>query len=445
MVAPHRAVANDQNSNRGQSMRTTDLLKSVALAALLASATTAMAQVTEGNLSPQTRAPLAESNQLEQVGARAGSFRILPRIEIGALTDDNVYATETRTQSDTVFRAAPSLQLTSETSRYTLNLRGGIERLEYDDLDDESRTNYGFGTDLTTEVVRDTRLKGRLNYDVGYEDRGQPNAVSGNRAPVKFKTFDTGVAFDRDVSRVLLGLEANYRNLDFNDAVRNNGTIDNNDDRDRKLVLLGGKLGYEISPGYNFIGRIAYDTVNYDSALDDDRFDRDSKGFRATGGIGFELSRLLTGDVFLGYVSRNYDDARLPKISDVAFGAGLTWSPNEMTSIRLTADRTIEETVILGYSGYINTSFDMRMDYELTRQLTINAGLRYAKNKYERTIGATVPRRSDDNTGSSVGIRYALNRLLYASAGYEFAKRSSDIVATDFSRNKFLVTVGAQF
>jgi hypothetical protein len=426
-------------------MRFQTLLKTVALGALIVPATAAVAQVGEGNLTTQTRAPPAPDNSLEQVGARAGAFRILPRIEVGATFDDNVYASDTRERSDTIFRAAPSIQLTSDTSRYQMNFRAGLEHLEYDEFGDESRTSFGTGTDFTTEIVRDTTLKGRLNYDINYEDRGEPNGLATNASPVKFKTLDTGLAFDRTVSRAIIGAEFSYRDLNFNDARRLNNTIENNDDRDRALTLIGGKLGYEFSPGYSFIGRIAYDTVAYDDARDDAGFDRDSKGFRMTGGIGFELSRLLTGDIFAGYISRNYDDARLEKISEPVFGAGLTWQPTQTTSIRVTADRTVEETVFLGYSGYINTTFSLQMQYELTRQLTVNAGVNYAKNKYERTVGSTQPVRSDDITGSSVGMRYALNRMLYASAGYNFASRKSPAPDADYKRNKFLLSLGAQF
>lgn len=427
-------------------MRSTVLLRSAAALAFLASLTPAFGQeVSEGNLLEQGREVPPKDVELEQIGARAGAFQLLPRIEVGALFDDNVYATDGGERSDTIFRVAPSILVRADTSRYRWDIRAGLEHLEYDKFEDESRTNYGAGTTFETEVVRDTTLNGRLNYDVGHEDRGDPNSTTANVEPVKYKTFDTGIGFERSASRALFGLDAAYRNLNFNDVRRNNGNIDNSDDRDRELTLIGGKIGYEFSPGYNFIVRAAYDTVNYDQSVDDGGFDRDSKGYRVTGGLGFELTQLLVGDIFAGYISRNYDDARLSTTNDVAFGAGLTWTPTEMTSVRITADRTIEETVFTGYSGYLNTGVNIQVEHELTRQLALSGGVRYAKNKYERTVGSTAASRDDDITGASVGLRYTLNRLLYVSAGYEYQNRDSTLPATDYKRNKFLVTLGAQF
>jgi len=262
---------------------------------------------------------------------------------------------------------------------------------------------------------------------------------------VKFKAFDSGIGFERVASRAIFGLDAGYKNLNFNDVRRNNGTIENSDDRDRDLAVIGGKVGYEFSPGYSFIVRAAYDTVGYDQSVDDQGFDRDSEGFRVTGGIAFELSQLLTGDVFAGYISRNYDDVRFETIDEPTFGAGLNWSPSELTTVRITADRTIQETVFQGYNGYVDTTAAVRLEHELTRQLTLNGSVRYARNKYVRSVGSTSPKRTDDITGASIGVRYAINRLLYAAAGYEYQNRASDLPATDYKRNKFLLTLGAQF
>ena len=90
-----------------------------------------------------------------------------------------------------------------------------------------------------------TPRQGRLNYDVGHETRRNLGRhPTANVEPVKFKTFDAGLGFERSASRSRGGLS----DVNFNDVRRNNGTIDNSDDRDRGLTLLGGKLGYEFSP-----------------------------------------------------------------------------------------------------------------------------------------------------------------------------------------------------
>ena len=426
-------------------MRSNVLLRTAALLAIAVTFSPASAQVTERTRLEENRAGDTQSSQLEQVGARAGAFRVLPRIEVGALFDDNVYATDGGERSDTIFRVAPSIIFSADTSRYRWDIRADLEHLEYDKFEDESRTNYGAGTTFRTEVVRDTTITGRLNYDISHEDRGDPNSVTANVEPVKFKAFDSGIGFERVAGRAILGLDAGYKNLNFKDVRRNNGTIENSDDRDRDLSVIGGKIGYEFSPGYNFLVRAAYDTVAYDQPVDDQGFDRDSKGFRVTGGIAFELSQLLTGDIFAGYISRNYDDARFETINEPTFGAGLNWSPSELTLVRVSADRTIQETVFQGFNGYVDTSVAVRIEHELTRQLTLNGSVRYAKNKYVRSVGSTAPARSDDITGASVGVRYAINRLLYAGAGYEYSNRDSNLPATDYKRNKFLLTLGAQF
>lgn len=418
----------------------------VAVAGALMSVTNPVrAQIAELGREQQHRTKDARDTGYEPVGARFGVFRVLPRLEFGALWDDNVFATEADERSDTIFRAAPSVRLTADTSRYLWDIRADLEHLEFDEFEDESRTNYGAGTTIATEILRDTTLRGRLNYDLSHEDRGDPNSQFTNVEPTEFTTLDTGVSFERAVSRLIVGADLDYRKIDYDDVRRINGTIENGDDRDRSLTSVGGKVGYELSPGYRALLRAFYHWVDYDEAVDDLGFDRSSDGLRITGGIRFELTRLLTGEIFAGYLRRTYDDARFKTINEPTFGAGLSWSPTELTTVRLNADRSVEETIFSGYQAYLSSSASLRLEHELSRQISINGGVQYSNLDYVRSIGSTTLPRDDDYYGASVGVRYRLNRLLYALAGYEWYNRETNALDTDFKRNRLRVAVGAQF
>lgn len=411
----------------------------------VAVATSASGQTAEPSRLEERRARDPQSAQLQPIGTTLGPLRVFPRIEAGLLYDDNVFASDTGELDDVTFRLEPSVDLAGEFGIYRLNVAADLEHVEFAQFEDESRTNLHLDSDFAAEIVRDLNARLHLNYDIDHEDRGDPNSLRSSVEPVKLEELDFGGEIERRARRLLAGLEAAIRSLDFNNVPRIDGTIENNNDRDRDFVLVGGKLGYEFSPGYSLLLRGNYDQVDFERPVDDFGFDRDSKTWRVTGGLTFELARLLIGDVFVGYIDRDYDDVRFKAIKEPLIGAGLTWSPTGLTDVRVTASRTIEETIFGGFQAYVFTNVGVRVEHELTRQIVLSAGLRYGKFDFVRNRVSVDPPRDDDNVGISTGVRYALNQRFYARAGYEWAHRSSTAAASDYSRNRLQAAVGFQF
>ncbi|WP_165799504.1 outer membrane beta-barrel protein [Sphingomonas oleivorans] len=395
---------------------------------------------------PDPRAADPEAAALEPVGARLGSFIIYPKAEAALMYDDNIYALEDKTD-DAVIRLSPSIGIQGDMGRYTTNLRGRLDRFEYSKRDSESRTDWSVNGGNRYELAERTYLTGNAGYSRSHEDRGDPNSSFTNLRPNVYKLTELGAGLSRDLARLRAGIVGGYKYYNYNDAEQIGGGITNNDDRDRHEYLVEGRLGYEFSPGYALIGRFQWDQVDYRLPFDDATFDRDSRGWRATAGVGFELTRLLIGEVSAGYLHRSYDDSRFGGISRASFGAALNWYPTEITAVRLTADRKVEETVTPNYRGFLASSFTLNVEHELLRTLTLTASARYSHNDYVRANTGLAPRRNDDVYGASLLAKYALNRNLYTSLGYDWVKRDSTAIVrgSNFSRNKVWVAVGTQF
>src|SRR5690242_15890994 len=85
--------------------------------------------------------------EYDPTGLPAGGFRIYPNVYLGIARDDNVFRTETGEQSDTIFEVAPDILIASNWTQHALNLRGGLQWLEFRKHDSESRTNFNLGAD----------------------------------------------------------------------------------------------------------------------------------------------------------------------------------------------------------------------------------------------------------------------------------------------------------
>lgn len=387
--------------------------------------------------------------KLEPIGARVGAFRAFLSLDASANYDDNVYAQETGKRDDTYFKISPSVRLTSDTSRFKANFAAGLDRYEYSKLEGESRTDWNVKGDVVAELLRDTSVTFYSGYRRATEERGAPDSLVSATEPVRYTSFTAGGGFAREVGRLQARTIVDYEKLNFKDGRQGNGAAINNDDRDRQYFAVGGELSYEFSPGYRIYGRGLYDRVAYRIPFDDTGFNRDAKGYRLTGGVKFDLTSTIAGSVFVGYMHRKFKEPFFQNYGGMAYGANLRWNPTRLTTIYVDANRAIQETTQVGYRGYISTNFGLRVEHDLTRFIQLRAGARYDKNKYllgaVRAPAVLPIARDDDMTFANIGLAYLLSRQVSFGAGWDYAKRSSNIAGADYTRNKGTVFVKLTF
>jgi hypothetical protein len=280
---------------------------------------------------------------------------------------------------------------------------------------------------------------------VAHQDRTDPDAVRSQVKPVGYRVLDAHAGAFRSAGRLLIGVDTGLKTLRYEDVGRADGSIESNADRDRSVLQAGSRLGYEFSPGYSMLVRVTYDTVNYDLPVDDRKFDRDSKGLRATAGIALELTRLLTGEVFAGYMGRICDDPGFATSKEPTFGMSLVWSPSGLTTVRVDTDRRIEETAIAGLQSRVASSIDLRIEHELTRQIMLSGGVRRGRDQLVAIVASGFAGRRDISGAAWLAAHYQLNRRLYLAARYERTERDSRVASGGFDRSRLFTSVGARF
>jgi hypothetical protein len=430
---------------------------STVLATTLFWASSAWAQSTPPVAAPVTPAdaPIGAAEERERtvdptslnpVGAHFGAFTLFPKLDSAVVYDSNIYALENKT-SDTVFRLSPSFNLNGNADPFKLTVSGRIDRLFYAKNSTENRTDWRGYSRGSVDFAAATTLSLNAGYSKNHEDRGDPNAISTTKKPTVYYQTDAGFEVKRDAGILKTGLRGTFKHVNYNDSPTLGGFTINNDDRDRSDYFIEGNAGYEFSTGYSVIARLAYDTINYNARIDDFGYDRHSTGIRGSVGVAFELSQLLTGEATVGYLTRNYRDARFATLNRVAFNAQLEWFITELTSMRFTINNQPQETVAPGYRGYIANTFAVRVEHELTRTVKLTGTARYVTNDYLRNIGLTVPDKSEKYYGASAGVQYVLNRFLTTTLGYDYNKKTSNVSTpgSKFVRNKASLSLMMQF
>jgi len=376
---------------------------------------------------------------LDPAGMRAGSLVLFPRIAVEERYDDNVFSDQ-NDDADFITSVKPGFLLASDWSNHALNVFGDADVAFYADNNDEDYEDFNLGANGRLDVRRDSFVTGSLIYSELHEDRGSADDVNGDE-PTEYDSLFPQLGFEHGFGRFRLNLDGQLQRLDFDD-VDAPGTFPgriNNDDRDRDQWRGGIRLGYEIVPNYEAFVRGRYFVRRYDDGRDDFGFDRDSDGYEVVAGTAIDFTRILFGNVFAGYRRQDFDDPLLEEVDGLTFGADVTWNVTRLTTIKGFVTRRIEETTLVGASGFFATLAGVSVDHELLRNLLIGARASYTKADYEGNG------REDDDIVASAYANYMLNRNFRLRAEYRLTDRDSNAPGSDFTKNVFLVRVRAQY
>ena len=167
-------------------------------------------------------------------------------------------------------------------------------------------------------------------------------------------------------------------------------------------------------------------------------FERNSNGFRAEVGASFELTSLIYGEARVGYLRRNNFNTNIRDVGGLSFAANVLWNVTPLTTVRLVADRTVEDSSSQIVAGNLRTQGTVTVDHELLRNLLLNASVRYADIN---PIGLSA---SSQELEGNVGASILLNRRFRFQARYRLYNRTSDIF-NNFVSNRVTLSVAARF
>lgn len=371
-------------------------------------------------------------------GARIGSFLVYPAVDLSMIYDDNIFATDGGEVDDLIFQANPEIAVESNFPRHSLNFRAEVLKQSYIDEASENRTDYFLGAGARVDIRRAVNFNVEAEYQKDTEDRGSPDVLGLAEEPVDYRRFEVVPELRYRPGRFTGSIGAVIQGFDFDDAPLVGGAIQNNDDRDRNLYGAFGRAAYELSPGYEVFAVGLFSTIDYDQALDDNGFNRDSDGYQFDAGARFEVTNVVAGEVSVGYLSRNYDDPALATVEGVSTEIDFEWYVSRLTTILLGGSRRVQETTIFGASGYLETAVDAGVDHELMRNLILSANVRFSNRSYEGIA------RDDDQYEISARALYLINRNLSLAGEYRHINRDSTVAGEDYGRNVVFLTLRLQ-
>ena len=375
--------------------------------------------------------------ELDAQGIRQGSFLIFPSIEAKIETDDNIFATTNNTISDNILTVSPGVRADSNWNSHFLSVKASTDVVSYHHYNAEDYSDYSLGANGRVDIQRDMNVTGGVTREKRHEDRSSPDDADG-KEPTAYTINGLDAGFFNKWNRVSLNADFGMRQSDYRDVETSAGAVTNNDDRDRNEFKYSVRGGYEIQPEYEAFAQLIYTNVDYRESLDDAGVNRDSKGYEVRGGARLDFTGLVFGDVFLGYLKRDYDDATLRTVDGIAAGIDMTWNITPLTTLKGGLTREVSESTQTGTSGLFSTTVNASVDHELLRNLIVSGKLGATKDEYE---GIT---REDDTIRAGLAGKYMMNRNLYFTLQYDYVSKDSNVVDADYTKNTVFLRIRAQ-
>ena len=170
------------------------------------------------------------------------------------------------------------------------------------------RPDFTGHIDGRLDVTHDTRLLAQARLRVATDNPGSPNIQAGlARYPI-YSTLGGTFGVDQNFNRLQISAGGTVDRTVYTESKLTDGTSTTNDDRNFNQYGGVGRISYDLLPGLKPFVEGEGDSRVHDVQFDRNGYQRDSSGGYVKAGTSFEFSRLLTGEISVGYAARDYVD-----------------------------------------------------------------------------------------------------------------------------------------
>lgn len=389
---------------------------------------------------PPRRRAAVEEDPYAPLGLRVGSMTLRPAITNSIGYDTNSQRSSGAARKSSAFsRHEGEIGIQSDWTVHELSgqLRGGY--FNYFRDSDASRPDADGTLSLRLDATRDTRilLESRLRLDTQRPGSPDLNAAVTGRPQIYQYGASAGVS--HDINRLQLTLRGSVDRSDYEDASLSNGTKLSQKDRNQTQYGVRLRASYELTPGLRPFVQGEADTRQFDESRDSSGFARSSTGLTGRVGSTFELSRLITGEISVGYQDRAYDDNRLKNLRGFVGDAAVIWQPTPLTTVTLRGTSELGDTTIAGSSGTTARRATLEVAHALRRNLTVTGFASIGRTEYD---GQGL---REDLASYGARLEYKLSRSVSIRASFTQERLNSTAQGSDYTANISQVGLRLQF
>jgi hypothetical protein len=356
-------------------------------------------------------------------GQRLGAFILLPTLDVTETYSSNVYASTEDTKHDFFTTITPIVSLNSGWDRNFLGMTLGGEINRYANFVSENTSNFNSLVSGRYDILQGIYISANGGFQILHEPRGSPNAVNGE-FPTEYHVAHGELSFVKDNAIVGLRINGSINHYDYFDVPAMNplAPVIIETDRNRTEYQLTAEGTYELAPHYRAVLRASGNERDYDQKFDPGHFQRSSTGYQVDAGVALNIASKVDGEFYIGYLDQSFDDPRFTDAGGLGFGANLLWNVDGVNSVRANLSRSVEETIVVQASSFIQTAVTLSLEHEFRQNILANVSFNYAHQDYQ-DFG-----RIDDIYGFNIEGRYLLTRNLATSLNVGYTSKVSNAI-----------------
>jgi hypothetical protein len=351
----------------------------------------------------------------QALGINVAGFQVYPSLTVAPQYNDNIFATP-HAVGDLITVLTPTLEVNSNWSRDAFNLTASATSDFYATHSRQDTTSYQLTGSGRLDILTQSNVTAGFTVGSFSIPRSAENTFGDTITPIQYGSFGANLGALQTLNRVQFTEGFNYLRTQYQNNTEINGEPVLLDEQDNSQYSVSGQANYAISPAIAvFVSATGNDRV-YDVLTP---LNRDSSGFETTVGVNFDITRLVRGQVQVGYLAQYYASTSFHTVSGPAFHAQVEYFPSGLDTITLHLDRSVVDAVDPNAVSFLQSQLGLQLDHELLRNVILSGRAGYETDAY------TGEERNDERTTASVRGTYFINRHLGLTATYSFLNEFS--------------------
>ena len=337
--------------------------------------------------------------------------------------DDNIYrVTDDLAQSDTYLSVAPELRLVGGIGKQRFELKYVGDYSKFSDASEADYTDH----DIRAKINFDHSLRFASRLEAGYQkEHEEPGAFDRIQLDIiEYNKFNqnyllAGFSYGRESAVGRFAVDYRRTDKDY--------TNNNLDFLDFVSDQFSARFTYRIAPKTRLYVESIFIDYDYEEG---NGFELDNTYKRYRAGLTWDFTNKLKGDINVGYQDKNYNLETLRDIDGLAYNGQISWDINTYTKLGFVGSRESVDSSLEDAGGFLRTSYGVSLSHKLTELLTIKADAGFAQD--ELVFNSA---REDERSAYQISLDYEFLRYLTIGAFYTYDERESTTDIADYKAN----------
>ena len=305
-------------------------------------------------------------------------------------------------------------------------------------MGERSRSRYAL---TACRAIGGSTLTGGVDYGHYVLPRSAANNGVISKRRIGYDYTALNAQLSHTFNRLRLSGRADYQIYGYENGRTAGGALVFEKDQNRKVATFTGRAEYALSPDTAIFVAGVYNDRQYDLNPPLVLYTRNSTGYDVGGGVNFDFSHLLRGEIQVGYLNQTFKSPLFRPISGLSAKGQLEWFPTQLTTVTATALRTVGDSGIINSAGYVTTVGGVQVDHELLRNVILTGNASVGHDQY---YGVS---RNDDHWGVGASANWLVTRRLGLTLAYGHSNQRSSGAqkGPSFSDNRASLSAVVQF